>query len=248
MYKSLTLPLLVTLFFHGVILAFILVDVPEPKRVVKRAPTEYIRAELVTLDKPKSPKNTKQQTKPKQPDKAKAQQQLEKKQRQEAQRKQQLAKAEQQKKLEQQQAKAREQQKLKDEQQQAKAQELKRQTERDLADAIAQEERQNQALNDEELANSFIALITEAIQNKWDRPPSARNSMEAELALQLVPTGEVVSVRIIRSSGNSAFDRSAEAAVLKAGRFPELQKLPANIFEQYFRRFRLKFRPEDLRQ
>jgi colicin import membrane protein len=71
--------------------------------------------------------------------------------------------------------------------------------------------------------------------------------MECELAVQLVPTGEVVSVTVIRSSGNPAFDASAVNAVQKAGAFPELQKLPSEEFERKFRRLNLIFRPEDLR-
>jgi TonB family protein len=98
-----------------------------------------------------------------------------------------------------------------------------------------------------EMSASFVALIQRTVVNYWSRPPSARNGMEAELAIKLIPTGEVVSVTIIRSSGNSAFDRSAVNAVEKAGAFPELQKLPAGEFEKTFRRFRLLFKPEDLR-
>lgn len=98
-----------------------------------------------------------------------------------------------------------------------------------------------------EMSASFIALIRQTVVNYWSRPPSARNGMEVELAIQLIPTGEVVSVTVIRSSGNSAFDSSAVNAVQKAGAFPELQKLPSGEFEKTFRRFRLLFKPEDLR-
>lgn len=98
-----------------------------------------------------------------------------------------------------------------------------------------------------EMSASFVALIQQTVINYWSRPPSARNGMEAELAIQLIPTGEVVSVTVIRSSGNAAFDRSAVNAVKKAGEFPELQKLPSGEFEKTFRRFRLLFKPEDLR-
>jgi len=98
-----------------------------------------------------------------------------------------------------------------------------------------------------EMSASFVALIQQTVVNYWSRPPSARNGMEVELAIQLVPTGEVVSVTIIRSSGNPAFDNSAVNAVRKAGAFPELQKLPDGEFEKTFRRFRLLFKPEDLR-
>jgi len=99
----------------------------------------------------------------------------------------------------------------------------------------------------DEMAASFVALIQQTVINYWSRPPSARNGMETELAIQLIPTGEVVSVTVIRSSGNTAFDRSAINAVQKAGAFPELQKLPIAQFEKSFRRLRLLFRPEDLR-
>ncbi len=116
-----------------------------------------------------------------------------------------------------------------------------------LAEAIADESEQQQAANDTELASSYIGMMTETIQNNWSRPPSARNNMEAELMIQLVPTGQVVSVDIIKSSGNDAFDRSAVKAVEKADRFPELQNLPNRVFEKNFRRLRIKFRPEDLR-
>ncbi len=62
--------------------------------------------------------------------------------------------------------------------------------------------------------------------------------------VELVPTGDVVAVTIVESSGNSAFDRSAEAAVRKSRSFDVPTQ--ADVFERYFRRFSLLFRPEDL--
>ena len=70
--------------------------------------------------------------------------------------------------------------------------------------------------------------------------------MTAVVQLQVVPTGEVVGITIVESSGNSAFDRSVEQAVERAERFPELQDLDTPIFERNFRTFSLLFRPEDL--
>lgn len=118
----------------------------------------------------------------------------------------------------------------------------------DLARAMAaEEEALEAAATAEEMAASYAALIQQTVINYWSRPPSARNGMEALLQIQLIPTGEVVSVSVLKSSGNSAFDRSAINAVEKAGSFPELQSLPPREFEKTFRRFRLLFRPEDLR-
>ncbi|MFV0276089.1 MAG: energy transducer TonB [Parahaliea sp.] len=125
--------------------------------------------------------------------------------------------------------------------------ELARQQREDMARMMAQEEAAQAVATAEEMATSFAALIQRTVTGYWSRPPSARNGMEVLLQLQLIPTGEIVSVTVLKSSGNSAFDRSAVNAVEKAGSFPELQKLPPRKFEETFRRFRLLFRPEDLR-
>ena len=120
-------------------------------------------------------------------------------------------------------------------------------TRADLARALDEEEEFVAEATAEEMAASYAALIQQTVVNYWSRPPSARNGMEALLQIQLIPTGEVVSVSVLKSSGNGAFDRSAINAVEKAGSFPELKNLPPREFERTFRRFRLLFRPEDLR-
>ena len=248
--KSLTVPLLITLFLHGLILAVILIEAPDSSPLVKRAVTKYIKAELVTLDKVKAKKPVKPKKKPKPKDDSKAKKQalakkkalVKKRTEQKKAKQRQLLKNQQlakQKKIEQ-----KKQQQLAAQQEQ---QRLKEQADQEFADAIEQENALIAAETDTQLANSYIALITDVIQRNWNRPPSARNSMETELALQLLPTGEVVSVNVVKSSGNSAFDRSAENAVLKAGRFPEIQQMPSRVFERHFRRLNLKFKPEDLR-
>jgi TonB family protein len=118
---------------------------------------------------------------------------------------------------------------------------------RELAAAMAAEDSTQVAVTAEEMSTSYAALVRDTVVSYWSRPPSARNGMEALLAIQLVPTGEIVSVSVIRSSGSVAFDRSAMNAVEKAGSFPELKNLPGREFEKTFRRFQLLFRPEDLR-
>ncbi|MGS2723785.1 cell envelope integrity protein TolA [Porticoccus sp. GXU_MW_L64] len=103
------------------------------------------------------------------------------------------------------------------------------------------------AENDEQVASSYLAIIQRRVSGNWSRPPSARLGMEAEVVIQLVPTGRVTSVRIVKSSGNPAFDQSVEQAVNKADSFPELKNLESRVFEKYFRNLRMVFRPEDLR-
>lgn len=97
------------------------------------------------------------------------------------------------------------------------------------------------------VSDTVAAIIQRAVINRWTRPPSARNGMRAVLEIALVPTGDVVGVAVLSTSGNQAFDRSAINAVEKAGRFPEVKELDRALFERDFRRFQLIFKPEDLR-
>lgn len=109
-----------------------------------------------------------------------------------------------------------------------------------------QQAQHNRVINEQQ-AQSYAAIIQQAVIAHWNRPASARNDMEVLLDIQLIPNGTVISVTIAKSSGNDAFDRSAVAAVKKAERFPELAKMESAVFEQYFRNFRMRFKPEDLR-
>lgn len=97
-----------------------------------------------------------------------------------------------------------------------------------------------------EARDSGAALIKQLVEQVWSRPPSARNGMRAVLRVNMLPTGEVTDVVIERSSGDPAFDRSAENAVYRVQPFSELRQLPINVFNRDFRSFILEFQPEDL--
>ena len=118
-----------------------------------------------------------------------------------------------------------------------------------MADAALEQSLERESvslLRDEEaqIAQSYRAEIYELVRQNWSRPPSARNGMSARLLVELIPTGEVISVAVVEGSGNAAFDQAAEQAVRQARRFP----VPDNNsqFERYFRRFYFLFQPEDL--
>ena len=97
-----------------------------------------------------------------------------------------------------------------------------------------------------ELVQSATALIQQALQQVWNRPPSARNGMRVILRIRMLPTGELLEASITQSSGDAAFDRSAENAVYSASPFTELQNLPISVFNENFRTLSLIFEPEDL--
>lgn len=121
------------------------------------------------------------------------------------------------------------------------------QAEREAALRAAQQAQANSQVASENLiVAEYSARIRQIITQSWQIPPSARNGMSAQVRLQLVPTGEVVGVVLVRGSGDAVFDRSVMQAVERAGSFPELQDLENAVFERNFRTFDLLFRPEDL--
>ena len=128
-----------------------------------------------------------------------------------------------------------------------KLQEDREEIKRHVPDALEAEKQLALDQNNEKLTASYSAYIMERIEANWNRPPSARRGMEVALIIQLVPTGQVINVTMVKSSGSEAFDRSAQQAVHKVGRFERLQQLDAQAFEKNFRKLRLVFRPDDLR-
>ena len=117
---------------------------------------------------------------------------------------------------------------------------------REMSEKAAAESVAEAARTEFELVQSATAIIQQAVQQVWNRPPSARNGMRAILQIQMLPTGELLDVRITQTSGDPAFDRASENAVYSAAPFTELRDLPINIFNANFRTLSLIFQPEDL--
>jgi len=254
------LPIAISLILHVLIIAAVAWGWESPPADTHKVTPSYVEAKLVSMT-PKSSKPAATKKKVRKIDLAakKREQQRLKEQRLKKQRKLQQANAaatrkakklaqERARMAEEQLAAEREQQRLEKERlvQQREA-ENEKQRQQDFADALAAEDELLLAEQDEVTAQSYVAQIAQAIGQHWSRPPSARRGMTCELQLQLIPTGEVVSVSVSKGSGNGAFDRSAEQAVKKLGRFESLADMPPALFERYFRQFTLLFDPQDLR-
>lgn len=97
---------------------------------------------------------------------------------------------------------------------------------------------------EQKIISQYRVAIQQQVQRTWSRPPSARKGMQSVLKITMIPGGEVISVSVVESSGNAAFDRSAEQAVRRAGILPVPPD--AAIFDRHFRIIELIFKPEDL--
>lgn len=117
----------------------------------------------------------------------------------------------------------------------------------ELASQLAAEVAAIEASENQQIVNTNAAWINGRVASNWSRPPSARNGMIVKLRINLVPTGRVVSVEVVESSGDDAFDRSAVQAVHRAEPYTRLTELNAELFDEQFRQFTFTFNPQDLR-
>jgi colicin import membrane protein len=91
--------------------------------------------------------------------------------------------------------------------------------------------------------DKYKALILQTITQNWVIPENLASGLSCQLLLHVAPGGEIISVILIRSSGNELLDRSAKTAVLKSSPLPVPKD--AALFDD-FREIRLTARPEGL--
>ncbi|SIS58810.1 cell envelope integrity protein TolA [Neptunomonas antarctica] len=99
----------------------------------------------------------------------------------------------------------------------------------------------------DKMRSEISGYIQALIEKNWRYPSNTRNGMSAKVLIRLFPSGEVDSVEILRSSGDAAFDKSTEQAVLRIGRFTRVSEVDPQFFERELRRVIIEFRPEGLR-
>ena len=94
-------------------------------------------------------------------------------------------------------------------------------------------------------ANAMSALvdrIAAAVENNWRRPLNSRSGLKATIRVKVSRNGDVLSANVVKSSGDSFFDQSAELAVKKASPLP----FPADPkYYEHINEFDLLFNPDD---
>ena len=89
----------------------------------------------------------------------------------------------------------------------------------------------------------FSLLIKKQVMENWKRPKNNNFDLKTEIKIGLVPTGEILSVTLLKGSGNKAFDESAMMAISKVKSFEGLN-MQMRLFDKHFREFILIFSPE----
>ena len=92
------------------------------------------------------------------------------------------------------------------------------------------------------LIDQYRARISAKVRQRVVLPPDLHGNPEAVYEVTLLPGGEVMDVRLRKSSGMSTLDASVQRAILAA------QPLPVpddpEVFDLNFRKFLLNFRPK----
>ncbi|MCY4467177.1 MAG: cell envelope integrity protein TolA, partial [Thiotrichales bacterium] len=118
----------------------------------------------------------------------------------------------------------------------------RKEAERALQEQIARDyeqlERERLALLDAGRIE-YIAQIKDKIERNWLRPPGTATGLTCVVRVSQIPGGEVVQAEIRTSSGNIAFDRSVEEAVLRSSPLP-IPKDPS-LFDRHIM---ITFEPE----
>ncbi len=98
------------------------------------------------------------------------------------------------------------------------------------------------ALQDGKAVISYKAAIQRKVNNNWIRPLTSKKGLKATVRVKLLPSGDVMSADVIKTSSDNVFDRSAENAVRKASPLP----VPKDraLFSKKFRTFTFVFKPD----
>jgi len=86
----------------------------------------------------------------------------------------------------------------------------------------------------------YVNRIRAKVRQNWILPQDVKGNPEAIFNVVQLPTGEVLSVKLKKSSGNPALDAAIERAILKSSPLPLPE--PRSLFD---RQLELTFRPLD---
>ncbi len=86
----------------------------------------------------------------------------------------------------------------------------------------------------------YTDMIKHKIKSNVVLPPDIAGNPEAIFDVVQLPTGEVISVKLKKSSGHRGYDDALERAILKSSPLPRPERP-----EQFRRELELKFRPQE---
>lgn len=101
-------------------------------------------------------------------------------------------------------------------------------------------------VDEPKVLESVDGILVSKIISNWKRPVSARNGMVVEILIKMGREGDVSSAKVVKSSGDKAFDSSATSAILAVKQLPEMTQVADSTYQRLYKERRVRFSPEDL--
>ena len=89
----------------------------------------------------------------------------------------------------------------------------------------------------------YAQRIISTIEDAWMKPRNIPENLVANLRLKIRPSGRIIGVNLIKSSGNIRFDNSALQAVRRVEVFNFFNSIPKTLFEKEFQVISISFNP-----
>jgi colicin import membrane protein len=89
----------------------------------------------------------------------------------------------------------------------------------------------------------YAQRIISIIEDAWMKPRNIPENLVANLRLKIRPSGRIIGVDLIKSSGNIRFDNSVLQAVRRVEVFNFFNSIPKTLFEKEFQVISISFNP-----
>ena len=99
------------------------------------------------------------------------------------------------------------------------------------------------ASSEEKEINQISNMIINMIESAWVKPKNIQEGLICDLRLAVNKNGRIVSVNLIKSSGNIRFDNSAIKAVYRVESFNFYNKISSNLYTDNFKKIVITFNP-----
>ena len=89
----------------------------------------------------------------------------------------------------------------------------------------------------------YAQRIISTIEDAWMKPRNIPENLVANLRLKIRPSGRIIGIDLIKSSGNIRFDNSVLQAVRRVEVFNFFNSIPKTLFEKEFQVISISFNP-----
>ena len=95
-----------------------------------------------------------------------------------------------------------------------------------------------------DLVEEISFKVINDLQNIWIEPKNLPLGVYADFSLEVDRLGNIISFKLIRSSGIGAFDRAAQNAIRKYKKIKYIAEIDESLYSTYFEKFTIRFIPK----